>query len=633
MFGTQKTNDMNKKFELELDSKLFLTHVSFFSRLVGTDSSAVTTAYENMVNDFMLNPVFGAKVSEAKKITDKEALQELKNNTESFIAQCVVKGGADKKDIVVINNVMKLDVDFFSPTLVEVAFPVLKMLIGQHALAIYRTISGRGLQIDVLISDPSKKNDLYNKMSSILKSHHFPIDDCFKNVVQKSVLSYDPNGFFNSNPVPFEGTIDADVEKQVRELTGRQKKSRAGSDDEKESPKQKAMRFIGSSYNLTRNLLTYEVESNRIPISDYEINSITMACNEAGINVEKTWVASYLGSDRVRSYHPLLELVEANKHRDDYNGTIDKVASCVITEEGNRLDHNIFFKKWRVKGIAQIFEEIVTNEYCPVYIGPPGIGKTHFLTGLYAGELERYTAVLPIVKTTDFSIELINNLQITDDEYRTRKLDDENYFKSVLSLRKVKVRRPYDITPVHRKRIASFCASSNDSTILKDVNRRVIPILVKSFKWDEFNAINKLDLFLDSYALYKNGFDYNLTKEESELLKEVSKDFEITNIEEEGLLLFFPKAHSLEAADEFLTVSQMISLASTYGKFSLTPHRVTQILNRHRYHHKTITVHSSKTGEKTSRLRGWAVKEVDFMNISQLFMAKDLNARKYIDVG
>jgi len=97
-------------------------------------------------------------------------------------------------------------------------------------------------------------------------------------------------------------------------------------------------------------------------------------------------------------------------------------------------------------------------------------------------------------------------------------------------------------------------------------------------------------------------------------------------------LLFFPKAHSLEAADEFLTVSQMISLANVYGKFSLTPHRATQILNRHRYHHKTITVHSSKTGEKTSKLSEWAVKQVDFTNIAQLFMASDLTARKYTNI-
>lgn len=624
---------MKDKFTLDLDNKKFETRVSFFPRLVGTDSSTVTRPYEDMINDFLLNPVHGEKVAEAKRIQDKDALQEFKNGIESFIAQCVVKGGADKKDIVLINSIIKIDIDFPNETLVEIAFPVLKTLIGTYALSIYRTISGCGLQADVLISDIEKKEEYYSKLSAILKSHHFPVDDCFKNEVQKAVLPYDPNCYCNSTPKPFDGIIDTEVEKQVRELTGRQKKSRGGDDDEKESPKQKAMRFIPSRYKLTRNLLTYEVELNGVPISDYEINSITMDCNEAGINVDKTWVAAFLGSNKVKSYNPLLEIVERNKDRDDFKGTIDKVADCVVMEDGNRLDHKVFFKKWRVKGIAQVFEPNVTNEYCPVYIGPPGIGKTYFLTGLYDGELERYTAVLPIVKTTDFSIELINNLQITDDEYRTRKLDDENYFKSVLSLRKVKVRRPYDITPVHRKRIASFCASSNDTTILKDENRRVIPFLVKGFKWEEFNRISKTLLFLDSYYLYKSGFDYNLTKEESELLKEVSKDFEITNVEEEALLLFFPKAHSLEAADEFLTVSQMISLANVYGKVSLTPHRVTQILNRHRYHHKTITVHSSKTGEKTSRLRGWAVKQVDFVSIAQLFMAKDLTARKYTDLS
>jgi len=628
---------MKERFTFDFPDNIELnTQVSYFPRLIGADDNPVTETYENVVNDFLLNPIYGAEVAEARKIVDKDALQEFKNHRPCIIPQCVVKNGSDKKDIVLINNIVSVDIDFKNENLVEIAMPILQTLFGKHALAIYRTISGKGLQAAILTLESNSKLGLYNKVSEILKSHHFPVDDCFKNVVQKSVLSYDPKGFYNPNPEPFYGAIDPEVDNQVRELTGRNGKSKGASvkvtdeEKDKEPTKKKAIRFIGD-YNLTRNLLTFEVELDYQPVSDYEINSITMDCNEAGINVDKTWVASYLGSNRVKSYHPLTELYENNKTR-DYGGSIDRVAACVIPQEGSRLDHNTFFKKWWVKGIAQVFEKKVTNELCPIYIGPPGIGKTFFLTSLYDGELERYTAVLPIVKTNDFSIELIQNLLIIDDEYRTRKLDDENYFKSVLSLNKVKVRRPYDHTAVNRKRIASLCASSNDSTILKDENRRVIPILVKGYKWDEFNLIPKLDLFLHGYALYKEGFDYNLTKEESELLKEVSKDFEVTNVEEEGMLLFFPKAHSLEAADEFLTVSQMISLANVYGKVSLTPHRVTQILNRHRYHHKVITVHSSKTGEKTSRLRGWAVKQVDFTSIAQLFMAKDLRTRKYTNV-
>ncbi len=623
---------MTDRFKINVDPTEFDIRVSYLPHLLGADSNPTTRSYEDIVNDFLMNSVYGTVVAEARKIKDKAALQEFKNHRPSVIAQSVVKGGVDKKDIILINNIVKVDVDLESAPLVEVVFPVVKMLFGKFALAIYRSISGRGLQIDILIDDPAKKDSYYDKITSTLKSHHIPVDDCFKNVVQKSVLSFDSNGFFNADPVAFTGTVDAEIEKQVRELTGRRQKSNRQKDEEDKEPvKKKAIRFISENYPLRRNLLTYEVELNDEPISDYEINSITMDANEAGINVDKTWVASYLGSSRVKSYHPLLELVEKHKDR-DFKGTVDRVAACVVTKKGSRLDHNVYFKKWRVKGIAQVFEDSVSNELCPVYIGAGGIGKTNFLTNLYTGVLARYSAVLPIVKTTDFSIQLISVLQLTDDEYRVRKLDDENYFKSVLSLRKVKVRRPYDVTPVHRKRIASLCASSNDTAILKDSNRRVVPILVESFLKEEFNAIDKLDLFLDAYHLYRNGYDYNLTKEESDLLTEVSRDFEITNVEEEAILLYFPKAHSLEAADEFLTVSQMISLANIYGKASLTPYRVTSILNRHGYQHKTITVHSSKTGEKTSRLRGWAVKQVDFTEIAQLFMAKDLDARKYINI-
>ncbi|HCW07150.1 MAG TPA: hypothetical protein DGG95_07285, partial [Cytophagales bacterium] len=216
---------MTDRLKINVDPTEFDIRVSYLPHLLGADSNPTTRSYEDIVNDFLMNSIYGTVVAEARKIKDKAALQEFKNHRPSVIAQSVVKGGVDKKDIILINNIVKVDVDLESAPLVEVVFPVVKMLFGKFALAIYRSISGRGLQIDILIDDPAKKDAYYDKITATLKSHHIPVDDCFKSVVQKSVLSFDSNGFFNTDPVAFTGTVDAEIEKQVRELTGRKQKS------------------------------------------------------------------------------------------------------------------------------------------------------------------------------------------------------------------------------------------------------------------------------------------------------------------------------------------------------------------------------------------------------------------------
>ena len=91
------------------------------------------------------------------------------------------------------------------------------------------------------------------------------------------------------------------------------------------------------------------------------------------------------------------------------------------------------------------------------------------------------------------------------------------------------------------QRLASLGGTTNETSILSDHtgNRRLIPVLVEKIKHDAYNNINKIDLFLEAYTEFKNGFNYELSKQEIELLNENTTEFESVDMLEELFLKYF----------------------------------------------------------------------------------------------
>lgn len=625
---------MDNRFEFKIDKQKYDIHVSYFHRLVDINSEPKAVRLDQIINDFCLNRIYGDETASGSTLIDEEAIKEFKSHRPCMIAQCIVIGGDRKENIVSINHILFIEIDTKTPALAEISFPVVKTLFEKHILSLTRSITRRGLHLTLLLDDPNKKQEYFEVVRDILQSHSLPVDDCHKNVAQKTILAYDSNGYYNQEPIAFTGVVSNDLQEEVRAVTGRNKKSGPKKDEEKKpSAKKRSIEFIKENYPLRRNLLINDIEINGETVTDLHINSITVDNVDVGNDVDVNWITTYIGSNRVESYHPIRDLV-ASQSSTTFKGALREFCNSFEVITGRDVGFPYFqtlFPKFYVKMLAQIEIRAVSNEQVPVFIGAPGLGKTTALTTMLPEILHRYQAVLPTEKSKDYQIDLTANMLVIDDEYRARKLDDDNFLKSTLTQNIIKVRRPFERKPVPLKRIASIVGSSNDPLILKDDNRRILPFEMTGIDWQKFNSVSKLDVFLEAYSMFKKGFDYNLTKNEATVLMELSREYEVTNVEEEMILLFFPKAASRDLADEFLTVSQMVSLVNAYGgSTKLTPYRVSHVLTRHKYVSKMMCPHFSKTGSKNTRIRHWGVKEVDMVQIAQLFLAKDMRTRKYV---
>jgi len=211
---------MEERITYNIDSTKFNIYVSFFAY---PDDTPSTVPYEDLMNNFVINPAYGEKLDFLLTANNKDAHAAIINSRPAYTAQCAIKGASAKSEVMFINNIVSIDINFVSIMITNVFIPMLVRLFGPHALSIYRTISGKGVHLDILISHLEKKEESYNTIVSILESHGFKVDNCSKNIVQRSVLSFDPQAFVNSHPQPFQGYVNEKLDREIREITGRKR--------------------------------------------------------------------------------------------------------------------------------------------------------------------------------------------------------------------------------------------------------------------------------------------------------------------------------------------------------------------------------------------------------------------------
>jgi predicted P-loop ATPase len=128
---------------------------------------------------------------------------------------------------------------------------------------------------------------------------------------------------------------------------------------------------------------------------------------------------------------------------------------------------------------------------------------------------------------------------------------------------------------VDLERLALLCGTTNDNEILNDPtgNRRIIPINVINIDQEKYNSVDKIDVLMEAFCLYKSGFDYNLSREDVKRLNENTTYFEESASEYDLLKRFFerPEVQGPGGENKFLTTSDIKSIIekSTQQKLSL----------------------------------------------------------------
>lgn len=288
--------------------------------------------------------------------------------------------------------------------------------------------------------------------------------------------------------------------------------------------------FLNQNYDLKISQISKCAEIDEKKLDDIDYNSIYLHAKKVVCDsVKKNDVIDLINSDFTPQYHPLKRWFEDNKDiiiREDYD-PIRAISDSIHSETQDPDYRAKMFKKVVVGLISSVFGN--PCPFLPILVGEThGTGKTYFWRNLLPKELRRFYAESKLDKGKDDEILMTERLIILDDEMAGKSKKQIDQMKDVLSKEEFTLRKVFRRENVSLKRLALLVGTTNNNYILNDStgNRRFIPIQVDSIDHKAYNEIDKTELLIYAYRLYKDGYDWTiLSKEEMEELELYSNEF------------------------------------------------------------------------------------------------------------
>ena len=251
-----------------------------------------------------------------------------------------------------------------------------------------------------------------------------------------------------------------------------------------------------------------------------------------------------------------------------------------------------YLKKWLVSMVASWLSDDVVNNVILVLIGEQGAFKTTWFNYLLPPELRRYfyTKTNANRMSKDDLLTLAQYGLVCCEELDTMRPAELNQLKAVVTMPSIDERAAYAHYHEHRKHIASFCGTGNNTQFLSDPtgNRRWLPFEVESIVSPRDHPFHYEGIYSQALALYKSGFQYWFTKEEIQELNHHNRQFETPHLERELVSLYFRVPMESENG-MFMTSARAIQIIGTGISQKLNPTRVGLAFNelgfqRVRYH-------------------------------------------------
>jgi predicted P-loop ATPase len=336
-----------------------------------------------------------------------------------------------------------------------------------------------------------------------------------------------------------------------------------------------------ATYGLKRNEVTGIVEYQDRPLTDWDVNTIWgEIADNLGSRCAKSTVEDIINSDATPSYNPFTEFFAKHQDKTPQN-CIDKLAECITpyfdgeTEENARAIATIFIRKWIVSIVASMHGTY--SLLILVLVGGQGIGKTNFFRWLLPDELRDYYGESKLDSGKDDAMLMTSKLILCDDEFSGKSKSEYKHLKDISSKQWFNMRLPYGRRTQDFRRYAVLCGTSNDSEIINDPtgNRRIVPINVKSIDFQAFKAIDKVDLLLEAYHIYKSEGDtsWQLEKQDIQLLNDSAKSNEQVDTVEEAILMYFEKTE-VDIDANWWTTTEVVSHMMQFTKLHFNMTRI-----------------------------------------------------------
>ena len=376
--------------------------------------------------------------------------------------------------------------------------------------------------------------------------------------------------------------------------------------DSKTATVEEIKSFLDGHISLRFNEITSRVEykipadntdAHRfIPVNDRIVNSLwSQMSTITRVNIQDMY--RVIESDYVPVFNPfkayLNNLCQSVKSVGDRD-YIQELAQTVRVKGGDQeqMLWHLYLKKWLVGMVASWISDDVVNNVILVLIGEQGAYKTTWFNYLLPPPLKQYfyTKTNANRMSKDDILTLAQYALVCCEELDTMRPAELNQLKAAVTMPSIDERAAYAHYHEHRKHIASFCGTGNNTQFLSDPtgNRRWLPFEVESIVSPRDHPFHYEGIYSQALALYKSGFQYWFTKEEIQELNCHNRQFETPHLERELVSLYFRVPKEGENG-MFMTSARAIQIIGTGISQKLNPTRVGLSFNelgfqRVRYH-------------------------------------------------
>jgi hypothetical protein len=319
---------------------------------------------------------------------------------------------------------------------------------------------------------------------------------------------------------------------------------------------------IADKWEFQRNVVTQSIDcrvraDQNAKFQKVNFDTVTRFALHCGQTTSVDKIKSLLRSDFVPEYDPLKSYF-INLH--DWDGSRD-----FISEFANHIqtDDQSFwltmFKKHLVRSVAQIMDLSVNRFVCVLVGEKQSTGKSTFIRSLSPFPAGQYYTESKVRDDKDGQFAFAENFIYNIEELSDMKNTDVNRLKAIISQAIIKERKPYahDVEPVVRR--ANFFGSTNNQNFLTDTeNTRWLCHNVKSIDWN-YSKINISDVWSQAFALWKSGFNAQLTSEENEHQTQQNKAHEVSDVGKELIAKFFRVCEKDVQGAQFYTIADIVA--------------------------------------------------------------------------
>lgn len=353
--------------------------------------------------------------------------------------------------------------------------------------------------------------------------------------------------------------------------------------------------YLRRSRQIKYNEVSLKYQEKGKPMIDREMNSVYLDVKKVIPKASKDLVFSVIDSDRTPTVNPIHEFFKKNASRNPHNA-IKTLAESIDSPTGLKDDNfsptyaEDFIRKWMIGAVAMWH-----GKMSPLMLVLAGsvqnTGKTHFFRYLLPDDLQTYFGEAELTGDKDENLLMCSKALILNDEMSNKSKKDLTVMKKLCSVQWFNLRRPYGKSNEDIRRIAALCGTSNDMQILSDPtgNRRIIPIEVSSIDHEKYNAVDKVDLWMEAYHGWKGGEAWQLNSDDIKLLNDNTNEFEEPSAEAELLMRYFRKPKNGEMISE-LTNSEIKSIIETRSQQRLSPRKLGMELKALGYEQQTIWI-------------------------------------------